>query len=103
MFEYLGPSSSTEVLKLRDRKGFINLALKTGSQIIPCYTFGCWDVFEVPFLASFLSILDSDHKISPKIISLEWNSSVDILGSILSSNSSTCPYPDRYRQVCRLL
>lgn len=47
MFEYLGPSASTEVLKLRGRKGFINLALKTGSQIVPCYTFGCWDVFQV--------------------------------------------------------
>lgn len=47
MFEYLGPDSSTEVLKLCGRKGFVNLALKTGSQIVPCYTFGCWDTFQV--------------------------------------------------------
>jgi hypothetical protein len=47
MFEYLGPSSDTEVLKLCNRKGFVNLALKTGSQIVPCYTFGCWDTFHV--------------------------------------------------------
>lgn len=30
MFEYLGPKAPVEVLKLNNRKGFINIALKTG-------------------------------------------------------------------------
>lgn len=46
MFEYLGSNSLLEVLKLSNRKGFVKIALKTGTQIIPCYTFGCWNVFE---------------------------------------------------------
>lgn len=34
MFEYLGPNSPIEVLKLCGRKGFVNIALKTGNFVV---------------------------------------------------------------------
>jgi hypothetical protein len=93
MFEYLGRSSSTEVLKLCGRKGFINLALKTGSQVIPCYTFGCWDIFEVasrasPHLTHCLSssLVDLQLEISSALLSPHRSASPALLGKIFPSN-----------------
>eukprot|EP00602_Paraphysomonas_sp_CaronLab_P005346 CAMPEP_0185017988 /NCGR_PEP_ID=MMETSP1103-20130426/833_1 /TAXON_ID=36769 /ORGANISM="Paraphysomonas bandaiensis, Strain Caron Lab Isolate" /LENGTH=1086 /DNA_ID=CAMNT_0027547625 /DNA_START=99 /DNA_END=3356 /DNA_ORIENTATION=- len=45
MFENSG--SGTEVLKVCGRKGFVRIAIQTGAQIVPCYTFGNWELFEV--------------------------------------------------------
>ena len=34
---------------MRDRKGFVKLALETGAQIVPCYCFGNSQIFDTPF------------------------------------------------------
>ena len=52
MFENSG--SGTEVLKVCGRKGFVRIAIQTGAQIVPCYTFGNWELFEVLLLIFML-------------------------------------------------
>ena len=47
MFE-AGRDRSTEVMTVRQRKGFVRIALETGAQIVPCYCFGNSQVFYTP-------------------------------------------------------
>jgi 2-acylglycerol O-acyltransferase 2 len=47
MFE-AGRGRSEEVMRVRQRKGFVRLALETGAQIVPCYCFGNSQVFDTP-------------------------------------------------------
>ena len=42
---------------MRDRKGFVKLALQTGAQIVPCYCFGNSQIFDTPFNSSSDSAL----------------------------------------------
>lgn len=47
MFE-AGRGRAAEVLAVRQRKGFVRIALETGAQIVPCYCFGNSQLFHTP-------------------------------------------------------
>jgi hypothetical protein len=108
MFEFLGRASPTEVLKLCGRKGFVALALKTGSQLVPCYTFGCWGVFEVcafptPSLSHPPSSTDVQLEVSAALLSPHGDPSAALLGPLLPPHPAPHAAPDRGRPVCPIL
>jgi 2-acylglycerol O-acyltransferase 2 len=51
MFE-AGRGRDTEVMTVRQRKGFVKIALETGVPIVPCYCFGNTQIFDTPHAAT---------------------------------------------------